>query len=76
MQTLSPRFISQQFFKIGGDILTQIYRDLYGRRHAGAHPDGHQHGGRKPTETFVSVVCYESLNLSLEELKNIKIFFF
>ena len=41
--------------------------------HVGAHPDGHQHGGRKPTETSVTEFCYKSVNLSLEELKNIKI---
>ena len=45
-------------------------------RHVGAHPDGHQHGGRKPTETSVTEFCYKSVNLSLEELKNIKIIFF
>ena len=41
-------------------------------RHVGAHPDGHR-GGRKPTETSVTEFCYRSVNLSLEELKNIKI---
>ena len=46
------------------------------RRHAGAHPDGHQHGGRKPSETSVTEFCYKSVNLSLEELKNIKIILF
>jgi len=40
------------------------------RRHVGAHPDGHQHGGRKPTETSVTEFDYKSVNLSLEELKN------
>jgi len=40
------------------------------RRHVGAHPDEHQHGGRKPTETSVTEFCYKSLNLSQEELKN------
>ena len=45
-------------------------------RHVGAHLDGHQHGGRKPTETFVTEFCYKSVNLSLEELKNIKIILF
>ena len=45
-------------------------------RHVGAHPDGHQHAGRKPTETSVTEFCYESVNLSLEELKNIKIILF
>jgi len=42
----------------------------------GAHPDGHQHGGRKPTETSVTEFCYKSVNLPLEELKNIKIILF
>jgi len=46
------------------------------RRHVGAHPDGHQHGGRKPTETSVTEFCYKSVNVSLEELKNIKIIVF
>ena len=30
--------------------------------HTGVHLDGHQHGGRKPTETSVSEFCYQSLN--------------
>ena len=38
--------------------------------------DGHQHGGQKPTETSVTEFCYKSVNLSLEELKNIKIILF
>ena len=41
--------------------------------HVGAHLDGHQHGGRKPVETSVTEFCYKSVNLSLEELKNVKI---
>ena len=41
-------------------------------RHAGAHPDGHQHGGRKPTETSVTEFYYKSVNLSHEELKTLK----
>ena len=41
-------------------------------RDVGAHPDGHQHGGRKPTETSVTEFCYKSVNLSLEELKTLK----
>ena len=45
-------------------------------RYVGAHPDGHQHGGRKPTETYVTDFCYKSVNLSLEELKNIKMILF
>ena len=45
-------------------------------RHIGAHPDGHRHGGRKATETSVTEFCYKSVNLSVEELKNIKIILF
>ena len=45
-------------------------------RYVGAHSDGHQHGGRKPTETSITEFCYKSVNLSLEELKNIKIILF
>ena len=45
-------------------------------RHICAHPDGHQHGGRKPTEISATEFCYKSVNFSLEELKNIKIILF
>jgi len=45
-------------------------------RHVGAHQDGHQHGGRKPTETSVTEFCYKSVNISLKELENIKIILF
>ena len=31
------------------------------------------HGGRKPAETSVTEFCYKSVNLSLEELKNVTI---
>ena len=30
--------------------------------------EGHQRGGRKPTETFVTEFCYEGEKTSLEEL--------
>ena len=45
-------------------------------RHAGTEPDGHQHGGRKTTETSVTEFCYKSVNWSLEELDDIKIILF
>ena len=47
-----------------------------GRHVGGCHPDGNQHGDGKPTETSVTEFCYKSVNLSLEELKNIKIILF
>ena len=43
----------------------------WGRHADGAHPDEHQHGGRKPKETSVTEFCYKSVNLLLEELKNV-----
>ena len=43
------------------------------RRHAGANPDEHQHGGRKPTKTSVPEFWYKSVNSFLEELINIKV---
>ena len=46
------------------------------RRHAGAHPDEHQHGGRKPTHTSVTEFCYKSVNLFFEELIYIKVILF
>ena len=41
--------------------------------YSGAHLDGHQHGGRKLTETSVTEFCYKSVNLSVEELSNVSI---
>ena len=46
------------------------------RRHAGAHLDGFQHGGRKPTKTSITEFCYKSVNLFLEELISIKVILF
>ena len=73
MQRLSPRFRSQQFFlqKICGETFSPNLQRFVWRRHAGAHLDGHKHGGRKPAETSASDFCYKSVNLSLEELKNV-----
>ena len=48
----------------------------FGGSLVGAHTDGHQHGGRKPTETSVTEFCYKISNASLEELKNVKIILF
>ena len=39
-------------------------------------PGGHQHGGRKPTKTSLTEFWYKSVNLFLEELKNIKVILF
>ena len=56
------------------ECFIQTYRDLYAwRRHAGAHLDELQHGGRKPTKTSVSEFCYKSVNLFFGKLINIKV---
>ena len=49
---------------IRGNVLPNLYSFVW-RRHAGAHPDELQHGGRKPTETSVTEFCYKSVNLLL-----------
>ena len=64
-------------FRIRGirrNVLPQIY--IVWRRHAGAHLDELQHGGRKPTETSVTEFCYKSVNLFLGKLINIKVILF
>ena len=47
----------------------------YAPRHAGAHLDGHQHGGRKPTETCYQVLLQKREFIPLE-LINIKVILF
>ena len=37
--------------------------------HVGVHPDDYQHDGPKPTETSVTVFCYESVIHLLRTLK-------
>ena len=62
MQTLSPRFRKQQFFlwKICGENLYQIYKDLYGDAMlVRAHLDGHRLDDRKPAETSVPEFSYK-----------------
>ena len=56
--------------------LTEISWRFVWRRHAGAHLDDLQHGGRKPTETSVTEFCYKSVNLFLEKLINTKLILF
>ena len=74
MQRPSPRFRSEEYFvyEISEEMLYPNLRRFVWRRHAGAHPDGHQHGGRKLTETSVSEFCYKTVNLFFEELINSK----
>ena len=70
MQRPSRRFRSEEYF------VYEVYEEMFylnlkrfvWRRNAGAHPDGHQHGGQKPTETSVTEFSYKSVNLIFEEL--------
>ena len=73
MQRPSPRFRSEEYFvyEISEEIFYPTIQRFVWRRHAGAHPDGHQHGGWQPTETSVTDFCYKSVNLFFEELINI-----
>ena len=56
------------------DIQRNVLPKFVWRRHAGAHPDELQHGGRKPTETSVTEFCY--VNLFSEKLIIIKVILF
>jgi len=69
MQTLAKTLVTATFLMrdMRRNFLPKFIEICMGR-HAGFHPYGHQHGGRKPTETFVTEFCYKSVNLSLEEL--------
>ena len=55
---------------IRGSVPSKFIEICIGR-HVCAHLDGHQNGGRKPTETSVTEFYYKSVNLFLEELKNL-----
>ena len=71
----SPRFRSKEYFVyeiFEETFYPNLYRFVW-RRHAGAHPDELQHGGRKQTETSVTEFCYKSVNLFFEEPVNIKV---
>ena len=54
------------------DMRRNVFSKLW-RRHVGAHLVGHQHGGRKPAETSFTEFCYKTVNLSVEEVKNVTI---
>ena len=78
MQRPSPRFRSEEYFvyEIFEETFYPNLKRFVWRRHAGAHSDGHQHGGRKPTETSVTEFCYKNVNLFFEELISIKVILF
>ena len=69
MHSLAKIQVTATFLKrdMGKDLQRFVWR-----RHAGAHPDGQQHGGRKPTETSVTEFCYKSVNVSLKNYKRLK----
>ena len=74
MQRPSPRFRSEEYFvyEISEEMFYPNLQRFVWRSHAGAHLDGLQHCGRKPTETSVTEFCYKSVNFFFEELINIK----
>ena len=78
MQRPSQRFRSEKYFvyEISKEKFYPNLQRFVWRHHAGAHPDELQHGGRKPTETFVIEFCYKSGNSFFEELINIKVILF
>ena len=78
MQRSMPRSRSEEYFvyKISEKMFYPNLQRFVWRRHTGAHPDEHQHGGRKPTETSVTEFCYKSVNLFFEEVINIKVIIF
>ena len=63
------------YIYIRRNVLPKIVK-ICMRRHAGAHRDKLQQGGRKPTETSVTEFCYKSVNLFFEKLINIKVILF
>ena len=75
MQRLSPRFRSEEYFvyEISKEMFYPNLQRFVWRRHVGAHPDEHQHGGRKLTETSVAEFCYKIVNLFFDELINIEV---
>ena len=78
MQRPSPNFRSEEYFvyEIFEETFYSNFKRFVWRHHASAHPDELQHGGRKATETSVTEFCYKSVNLSFEELINIKVILF
>ena len=64
----------EEFFWIR-DIRRNVLSKFIGSC-TGAHLDGQQYGGRKPTETSVTEFCYKGVNFSHEELINIKVILF
>ena len=78
MQRPSPRIRSEKcfVFEISEEMIYPNLKRFVWRLHAGAHPDEHQHGGRKPTETSVTEFCYKRVNLFFEKLINIEVILF
>ena len=64
MQRPSPRCRSEEYsvYEISEEMFYPDLQRFIWRRHACAHPVGHQHGGRKPTETSVTEFCNKSVN--------------
>ena len=78
MQRPSLRHRSKEYFvyEISEEMFYPKLQRFVWRRHAGAHPDELQHGGRKPSETSVTEFCYKSMNSFFENLINTKVILF
>ena len=69
MQSPSSSDSGQNSFSLHGKICGEMFYPklkllrFVWRRHAGAHPDGLEHGYREPTQTSVTEFRYNSLNL-------------
>ena len=62
-----------RIYEVSEEMFYPNLKRFVWRRHAGAHQDELQHGGRKPTETSVTDFCDKSENLFFEKLINIKV---
>ena len=72
------RFRSEEYFvyKISREMFYPNLQRFVWRCHAGTQPDGHRHGGWKPTETSVTEFCYKSMNYCSRNSRNIKVILF
>ena len=65
-----------RIYEISEEMFYPNLKRFVWRRHADAHLDELQHGGRKSTETSVTEFCYKTVNLFFEKLINIKVILF
>ena len=66
-KTLAKIQVGRVYFvyEISGEMFHPNFWSFVWKHHAGAHPNGHERGERKPTETSVNEFCYKSVNFLL-----------